>query len=128
MSVAQVAKLFGITKTAVYHKIYKQKAFNNVFRVGGNPNDPHGEHERPFLLLLKSEVHAVKESETARRNTVSPEQQVREWNRRVKDWGRQDGRFGPIHPGGRPVQELKIAYEKAHPDDPFPGTEPATVR
>src|SRR3954468_18263042 len=82
ISVAQAAKMFGLSKVSMYYKIYTQRAFQNVFRIGGNPEDPAGSNERPFLLLLKSEVHEVLKAEIEAQNRVTPEQQLNDWNHR----------------------------------------------
>lgn len=124
MSVAQVAKYFGITKTAVYYKVYNQERFKQVYRIGGDPDDPHGEKERPFLLLLRSEVEMVKAAEEAAKVGPSHPQKVNEWNKRVKAWGRGQG-YSTVNERGRPNKLLTEAYITAHPDDPRP--EPGAV-
>jgi len=123
MSVAQAAQLFGISKTSMYYKIYDQQKFKEVYRVGGDPEDEHGINERPFLLIRRSEVLAIKEAEDKENASVeqeTPAQRLNSWNRRVKEWGRRVGTFGEIFEKGRPTHELIEAYQQAHPNDPRP--------
>lgn len=116
MTVAQVAKLYGVSKENVYYKIYTQRRFRKVFRVGKNRN----ETTRPVLLLDEAEVRAMHARETA----VSYDKQLLEYNRRVKEWARRTGwrsRTGtPTHLNGPPHRELVEAYTAANPQDPPP--------
>lgn len=119
VSVAWVAKLFGVSKTAIYYKIYEQEKFREVYRVGGDPDDPKGERERPFLLLRKSEVEKVKKAEDEAKELPPMRLRVNEWNKRVKAWGRLNG-FSTVNERGRPNLLLTKAYIESHPDDPRP--------
>lgn len=120
ISVAQAAAVFGISKTSVYYMIYDQGLFEVVYRIGGDPEDPSGLNERPFLLLLKAEVSRVKKAKDAAAQAGPPLLvRVKEWNRRVKEWGKENG-FGPSSPAGRPNRLLVAAYNENHPDDPRP--------
>lgn len=117
ISVAQAARIFGMSKPGIYDKIYKQRKFDVVFRVG---DDEYG--DRPFLLLLKDEVLAVKKHEDEIAAMPPPlTALVSAWNQRVKDWGRQSDMDGfRVNPKGPPNARLVEAYLNSNPRDPRP--------
>lgn len=133
MTIAQVAKLFGVSKTAIYNRIYAREQFPTLFRLGGNPavgpEDPDEREERPIILLLRSEVQAAWEQEQREKadSAAAPMPQPRkltEFHRRVKAWGIETGWCGgPIGVKGAPRSDLVAAYESAHPDDLRPEAE-----
>lgn len=114
VTVAQAARILGISTVSVYYKIYTQRSLRDVFRVGDF-------EDRPFLLLNKQEVIKVAEQE---RQPVeqTPEALLNAWNRRVKEWARHNADVDPatIRERGRPRQELVDRYLAAHPEDPRP--------
>lgn len=117
INIAQAARILGITKTSVYYKIYDQKKFNVVYRVGGGKDAPPD--DRPYILLLKVEVEDLAKAEREAAAEVPLRIQINLWNRRVKEWGRQNG-WGVVNPKGRPNLDLIEAYVKSHPNDPRP--------
>lgn len=117
INIAQAARILGISKTSVYYKIYEQKKFNVVYRVGGG-KDAEAD-DRPYILLLKVEVEDLAEAEKAAAAEVPLRIQVNLWNKRVKDWGRQND-WGVVNPKGRPNLDLIEAYVESHPNDPRP--------
>lgn len=117
ISVARTAKIFGFSKASIYYKIYTQRAFQHVYRLGGA-----GEGTRPVLLLLESEVRAVKAAEDAAAAVVPFKDRLNAWHKRVKEWGKAQPQLfsGPIHTAGQPHLDLQTLYLDHHPGDPRP--------
>lgn len=116
MTVATVARIFGIEKESVFYKIYEQGAFQHVYKVG-----PPEETRRPVLLLLESEVRRVFSTERASVPMHTSRTLLKEWNKRVKAWGRETGwTETPIADAGRPPKALVQAYLEANPEDTRP--------
>lgn len=117
MTVAQAAKLFGLTKTAMYHRIHNMNQFKNVWSLG----DP--DNERQIIVLLRDEVEKVKAEEDYLAEYAAThlpyEQRLNEWTRRVKQWGRDQGSFD-VRLNGHASGELVSAYLRVHPDDTRP--------
>jgi hypothetical protein len=120
VGVAQAARILGIAKVSVYYKIYEQRKFATVYRVGGDE-----EGIRPFLLLAREEVEAeleamrLAENSPPRAKTLA--QQRLEWNRRVKEWGLNNSRHAPfVRASGQPRADLVQAYLRTYPDDVMP--------
>jgi hypothetical protein len=113
LSVAQAAEIFGYAKESIFYKIYRQRAFNHVYRVGDTSPG-----SRPVLVLLEAEVREVKAREDAASTEEPFKSRLRSWNRRVKQWGVDNNwTQNVIHKSGQPHIDLQAAYEKAHPDD-----------
>lgn len=111
VTIPEAAEILGITRTTMYYKIYEQRAFRTLFRVG----DPE-EGRRPIVLLLETEVRdlARREAELA----VHTPDPLNAWNKRVKDWARGNGMT--VHVAGQPSMQLRTAYVAAYPQDPRP--------
>lgn len=99
LTVQAVGKLFGIAKESVFWKIYTQKAFQHVYKVG-SPD----ETQRPVLLILEDEAHKVfKQEQLSRVREDTDAEKLNAWNKRVKQWGRDTGwDTMPIRVSGRP--------------------------
>lgn len=120
MTVKQVAALYGMSRENIFYKIYTQRRFQKVYRVGKDMD----ETERPMLLLDEAEVRAVHARDTARETAATFEQLLNAFNKRVKAWGREHDWHSatgtPVRVHGAPHRELVEAYLRAHPDDPEP--------
>lgn len=121
VSVAKAAKIFGVHKESVYYMIHHQGLFEGVRRIGGDPSDPSGKKERTYLIIPAAEVERVRAEKAAAPTGPPLAEQIKEWNKRIKQWGAANGyRTGPY---GRPLDALRDAYLAAHPDDPRPTRE-----
>jgi hypothetical protein len=124
VSVSRAAAIFGFSKPSIYYKIYEQGSFRHVYRIKGADDET-----RPVLVLLESEVLAVKEAEDAAAMPVGEAdlpyaKRLTRWHRRVKKWG-LDAATGSavaqsINYRGFPTLQLQAAYLAAHPEDPKP--------
>lgn len=121
MSIAEAAKLFGLTRQGIYYRAFTAKKFGTVYRVGGGTDSG----ERPFLLLARAEVDRVLREEAQQvahqAALVTPEERLNAFHRRVKEWGLwSNWTRTRISTKGRPHHELVAAYEQAHPNDRRP--------
>jgi hypothetical protein len=117
--VARIAADYGVHKGTIYYMIYHQAAFRHVYKVSTGMDDP-----RPLIVILESEVRevfAARERKAKEIRQLTPAQQVQQWNRRVKQWGRDIGwEKTPILLSGPPSVPLVTAYLEEHADDPRP--------
>jgi len=115
-----LADRFGVSKETIYYLVYDKKALNRVCKISKGV-----EGGRPLMLI--EERHGdevmrarVRELEEKGKSTGTPEQ-LRDWNRRVKDWGRETNwQLTQIRDSGQPGIALQRSYLEAHPDDPRP--------
>lgn len=131
LTVATVAKMFGMRKESIFHKIYEQKSFQHVYRIGGKVTFKGLDgkvrveddvSQRPIIVLLESEVMRVFQQEMDSASAKpEPSNDLTLWNKRVKQWGRDTGwAEAPIQVNGRPPLKLVKAYLAANPADPRP--------
>lgn len=122
MTLAAIAAKYKVDKGTVRYMILNQNVFSTVCKVTkGGLTD---KDKRPLLLISSGEVEqvfAARAKFKAEQPDPARKQEVIEWNRRVKQWGRSVGwTQTPISSAGPPNQTLIVAYAKRHPDDPRP--------
>jgi hypothetical protein len=108
----------------IYYLLFNKQAFRRPYKVSRGLGD-----ERPLILLEERDARDVmkrRESELAEKNRVSGgAEELKLWNRRVKDWGRGIGwATTRISDSGQPGKLLVEAYLDARPEDPRPDTAP----
>lgn len=117
LTVAQVVEKYGVNKQTVYYWIFNQMAFRSVCKVTKG-----GDSKRPVLLLATSEVEKVLAKRAEVQNKPPDYKELlRRWNKRVKDWARNEGWTQTLISVTGPPNRLMVeAYMKEHPDDPRP--------
>lgn len=120
ITITALASEYGVAKGTIYYLLYNKQAFHRPYKVSRGLKD-----ERPLILLEEKDAHTVmkqRESEMAQQNRVSGSaEELKHWNRRVKDWGRQTGWTETrISDSGQAGKLLTLAYLQAHPEDPRP--------
>jgi hypothetical protein len=115
-----LADRYGVTKETIYYLLYEKKVLTRSCKISKGV-----EGGRPLILVEERQGDEVmiarkKEKEERGRSTGTPDQ-LREWNRRVKEWGRQTNwLLTQIRDSGQPGIALQHAYLEAHPEDPRP--------
>jgi hypothetical protein len=120
ITVAAVADKYGLSKGMVYYLLYTKQAFGRPYKVSRGASD-----ERPLILLDTREVDQIMEGRKAEMiehdRASAPAEDLRQWNLRVKDWGRSTGwDTTRISVSGQPGKQLVAAYQATHADDPRP--------
>lgn len=121
-TVAALASEYGVAKGTIYYLLYTKRAFERPYKVSRGLSD-----ERPLILLEEKNAHEVMKkrgTEMAEHNRVSGNaDEVKHWNRRVKNWGREIGwTTTRISDSGQAGKLLVEAYLEAHPEDVRPDT------
>lgn len=120
VTVGALAERFGVSKETVYYLLYDKKSITRAYKISKGV-----EGNRPLILIEERQgeevmVARAKELEEKGRMLATPHQ-LRDWNRRVKDWGRENNwTLTVIRASGQPGIELQRAYLQAHPEDPKP--------
>lgn len=126
LTVAAVAEMYQIHKGTVYYMIFKSRRFRTVFKVTKGMSSQGEKDKRPLLLLDEREVKQVfaqKAEDATLNGSTDPQLKAKltAWNKRVKQWGRDNGwTETPIAISGPPQIQLIEAYLKAHPEDRKP--------
>lgn len=119
LPVAAISARYGVHKGTIYYMIYHQRLFRHVYKISTGVDD-----KRPLLLILEQEVDAVFAARVQSAATVknlSAAQLLQQWNRRVKQWGTDQGWTDTrIFPSGPPNKALVEAYLADNPEDPSP--------
>lgn len=120
ITVGGLAERYSVTKETIYYLLYDKKVLTRSYKISKGV-----EGGRPLIMIEErqgDEVLQARQKELAEhgKTTGTPEQ-LREWNRRVKDWGRKtDWQLTQIRDSGQPGIALQHAYIEANPDDPRP--------
>lgn len=121
ITVAALAERFDVDKSTIYYMLYSVQAFARPYKIMKGVKD-----ERPLILLDATDAVAVmtERVRNLKRDAAVPRtaKNVRSWNLRVKDWGRETGWSQTrISAAGPPHKALADAYLAEHPGDVKPG-------
>jgi hypothetical protein len=118
LSVGKAAERHGVNKGTIYYHIFTSRKLKTVFKITRGGDDP-----RPILLVAEREVDAVFASRTVRADSTPTNVELRDWNRRVKQWAGEVGWTETVvRESGPPPRSLVAAYALAHPDDIEPAS------
>jgi hypothetical protein len=121
MTLAAIAEKYSVSKSTVYYMIMGQRLFRTVVKVTKGSDEAGKGDKRPMLLIKTSEVEKVFAERSFRVVTAETSERLKEWNRRIKQWGRTSGwSETAIHVAGAPPRILVDAYLAEHPDDQRP--------
>lgn len=121
ITVAALSEMYGVDKGTIYYMLYNSQAFKRAYKVMKGVVDP-----KPLILLDRNEATKVMDARKDRLETraqvPATAQALRDWNRRVKDWGIETGWTQTrISDSGQPNMPLMQAYLEKHPEDVRPG-------
>lgn len=127
MTVAAIADKYHVHKGTVYYMITNSLSFgpNAVFKASKGT----GDDQRPLLLVRTDAVTRVfaKRAKDFKPVTDEYATAINDWNRRVKQWGRDSGwTLTPIRTMGPPQHDLMAAYLRENPGDMRPEIDPVT--
>jgi hypothetical protein len=121
-TVAALADKYGVHKGTIYYLLYNKEAFQRPYKVSRGLKD-----ERPLILLEEKNAYEVMERRgtelAAQRRVSGSAEELKHWNRRVKNWGREIGwTTTRISESGQAGKLLIEAYLQTHPEDVRPDT------
>lgn len=121
ITVAALSDKYGVDKGTIYYMLYNGQKFSRPYKVMKGTVDP-----KPLILLDRNDAFKVMDAraqqQSAKANLPATAQELREWNRRVKDWGIETGWTQTrISESGQPSLPLIRAFLEKYPQDVRPG-------
>jgi hypothetical protein len=121
ITVSALAERYDVDKGTIYYMLYNSQVFSRAYKIVKGVGDT-----KPLIMLDVNDATKVMDERRDRQaaKAVGPmnARNLREWNRRIKDWGIETGWTQTrISETGQPNMPLIKAYLESNPQDVRPG-------